>query len=95
MAISAEVGQSLEGIVASIGQTTQLVDEITVASQEQALGITQVNTAVSHIDQVTQKNAITAEGSAGASAKLKSQAQSMQEAVHALVALVNGRHERA
>ncbi len=88
--IATEVGKVLEQIVQSVGKTTNLVGEIAAASQEQAQGIDQVNTAVSQMDKVTQQNAANAEESASASEELSSQAESMNEIVGELVALVGG-----
>jgi methyl-accepting chemotaxis protein len=92
--IAAEVSKILDEIVQSVGKTTDLVSEIAAASQEQAQGIDQVNTAVSQMDKVTQQNAANAEESAGASEELNVQAESMQEVVSELVALVGGAHGR-
>jgi methyl-accepting chemotaxis protein len=88
--IAAEVGKVLDEIVQSIGKTTNLVGEIAAASQEQAQGIDQVNTSVSQMDKVTQQNAANAEESASASEELSNQAESMNEIVGELIALVGG-----
>ena len=88
--IATEVSRVLEEIVQSVGKTTDLVSEIAAASQEQAQGIDQVNTAVSQMDKVTQQNAANAEESASASEELSAQAESMQEIVGQLVAMVGG-----
>jgi methyl-accepting chemotaxis protein len=88
--IASEVSKVLEEIVQSVGKTTDLVSEIAAASQEQAQGIDQVNTAVSQMDKVTQQNAANAEESASASEELSAQAESMQEIVGQLVAMVGG-----
>ncbi|NLW85089.1 MAG: hypothetical protein GXY41_11910 [Phycisphaerae bacterium] len=88
--ISNEVSSSLEGIVAGIAKTTDLVGEIAAASAEQAQGIDLVNTAVAHMDKVTQQNAANAEQSASASEELNAQAESMNAIVEELVALVDG-----
>ena len=71
-------------------KTTDLVGEIAAASQEQAQGIDQVNTAMAQMDKVTQQNAANAEESASASEELSAQAESMNEVVGELVALVGG-----
>jgi methyl-accepting chemotaxis protein len=92
--ISVEVGKVLTDIVASIGKTTDLVAEIAAASQEQARGVDQVNTAVSQMDKVTQQNAANAEESASASEELSAQAASMKEIVGELVVLVGGSNAR-
>jgi methyl-accepting chemotaxis protein len=89
--IATEVGKVLEEIVSGIGKTTELVSEIAAASQEQAQGIDQVNTAVAQMDKVTQQNAANAEESASASEELSAQAASMNEVVNELIALVGGR----
>lgn len=88
--IATEVGKVLEEIVQGIGKTTDLVSEIAAASQEQAQGIDQVNTAVAQMDKVTQQNAANAEESASASEELTAQAESMNEVVNQLVAMVGG-----
>ena len=88
--IATEVGKVLDEIVQSVSKTTDLVSEIAAASQEQAQGIDQVNTAVSQMDKVTQQNAANAEESASASEELSAQAESMQEVVGQLVAMVGG-----
>jgi len=88
--IATEVGKVLEEIVQGVGKTTDLISEIAAASQEQAQGIDQVNTAVAQMDKVTQQNAANAEESASASEELSSQAESMNDIVGELIALVGG-----
>ncbi len=88
--IATEVGKVLDEIVQGVGKTTDLVSEIAAASQEQAQGIDQVNTAVAQMDKVTQQNAANAEESASASEELSSQAESMNDIVGELIALVGG-----
>jgi methyl-accepting chemotaxis protein len=88
--IATEVGKVLDEIVQSVSKTTDLVGEIAAASQEQSQGIDQVNTAVAQMDKVTQQNAANAEESASASEELSSQAESMNQIVGDLVALVGG-----
>jgi len=68
----------------------QLVDEIALASEEQSQGITQVNTAVTEMDKVTQSTAASAEESAAASEELNAQAEQMKVYVGDLVAVVGG-----
>jgi methyl-accepting chemotaxis protein len=92
--IATEVGKVLDEIVQSVSKTTDLVSEIAAASQEQAQGIDQVNTAIAQMDKVTQQNAANAEESASASEELSSQAESMNQIVGELVALVGGAASR-
>jgi methyl-accepting chemotaxis protein len=68
----------------------QLVDEIATASEEQAQGIGQVNTAMAEMDKMTQSAAASAEESASASEELNSQAEQMKGYVHDLVNVVGG-----
>ncbi len=69
-----KVEGSLKGIVANVKKVTDLVHEISHASQEQSEGVAQVGKAISQMDQVTQQNAGSAEETASASEELSSQA---------------------
>jgi methyl-accepting chemotaxis protein len=75
------------------GKIAQLVDEIATASQEQANGISQVNTAVAEMDRVTQRTAANAEESASAAEEMNAQAQQMRSYVEDLAAVVGGSME--
>ena len=70
------------------GKIGQLVDEIATASQEQAHGIGQVNTAVAEMDKVTQATAANAEESASAAEEMNAHAQQMRVFVEELATLV-------
>ena len=72
------------------GKVAALVDEIAIASNEQAQGIEQVNLAVADMDKVVQSAAATAEESASASEEMNAQAEQMREFVGNLVTLVHG-----
>jgi len=88
--ISAKVASALSDIVTKARQVDELVSEVAGASREQSQGITQINTAVSQMDKVTQSNAANAEESAAAAQELNAQAEAMKEAVRDLLHLVNG-----
>ncbi|MCD8138482.1 MAG: methyl-accepting chemotaxis protein [Planctomycetaceae bacterium] len=68
----------------------RLVQEITAATNEQAQGVDQVNTAVAQMDKVTQSNAATAEQSAGAASELSQQSIDLNDLVSDLAGLVYG-----
>ncbi len=68
----------------------ELIEEISIASQEQARGTDQVNTAVSEMDKVTQQNAANAEESAASSQELREQSEQMKGFVKELIAIVGG-----
>ncbi len=68
----------------------QLIGEITSASAEQSRGIEQLNVALSQMDQVTQTTAANSEETAGASARMREQAEHMARVVMDLCALMDG-----
>jgi methyl-accepting chemotaxis protein len=65
-----------------------LIDEVAIASSEQANGIKQINTAVARIDQLTQENAANAEQSASSSAQLSAQAGHLTQVIQDVITLV-------
>ena len=71
--------QALQKVVQEITKATDLVAEIAAASQEQALGISEVGNGLEQIDTVTQQNAANAEQTAAAAEELSSQALGLQE----------------
>ncbi len=88
--VAGEVGKALGAIVGDVTKVTNLIDGISKASEEQAQGVDQVNTAVSQMDKVTQQNAAGAEESASAAEELSAQAQTVKGMVNELVAVVGG-----
>jgi len=77
----AEAGKTMDEIVMSIQRVTDIMGEITAASQEQTAGIEQVNQAITQMDQVTQQNASLVEEAAAAAASLQDQATDVSRAV--------------
>ena len=76
-----EAGATMTEVVSSIKRVTDIVAEISAASNEQSLGVSQVGEAVTQMDQVTQQNAALVEEMAAAAISLKSQAQELVETV--------------
>jgi len=72
-----EAGGTMQGIVDGVHRVSDIIQEITRASAEQASGIGQVNTSVSELDQMTQQNAALVEQSAAAAESLKDQARQL------------------
>ncbi|MDP3854692.1 methyl-accepting chemotaxis protein [Phenylobacterium sp.] len=70
----AETGKALERIVIQVAEINGIVAEIAASAHEQATGLQQVNTAVNHMDQVTQQNAAMVEQSTAASHSLSREA---------------------
>ena len=85
---AAEVKEILGRIVEGVKQVSSLAREITVASDEQVLGVSQINLAVSDVDQVTQASAAIAEEAASASEELSGQAKELNGLVQALAEIV-------
>lgn len=69
-----ESGDELKNIVTSVSQLTDIVGQIAVATDEQAIGIEQINQALVHMDSVTQQNAALVEEAAGTSRSMSDQA---------------------
>ncbi|MFC3459061.1 methyl-accepting chemotaxis protein [Massilia haematophila] len=74
-------GATMEQVVESIRRVTDIMAEITHASQEQTGGIEQVNAAIGQMDQVTQQNAALVEESAAAAASMQDQAAKLAQVV--------------
>lgn len=71
-------GETLSEIVESVKRVTDFVTEIATASQEQLLGVSQVNQAVTRMDHLTQANASQTEQMAGTSAAVLSQVRQLE-----------------
>jgi methyl-accepting chemotaxis protein len=71
-------GKKLDELVPAIKKTAELVQEVAAASREQSSGVTQINTAMSQVDQVTQRNASSAEELSSTAEELASQAEALQ-----------------
>jgi len=79
-----EAGNTMQEVVASIRRVTDIMGEISAASTEQSLGVTQVGDAVTQMDQVTQQNAALVEEMAAAASSLKTQAEELLNTVNVL-----------
>ena len=76
-----QAGQTMGEIVGAIQRVSDIVAEISSASQAQSSGISQVGNAVGQMDQATQQNAALVEESAAAAESLQGQAQQLVQAV--------------
>ena len=77
----ADAGQRMQGIVGGVENVSHLMREISAASQEQSIGIEQINQTVVQMDQATQQNAALVEEATAAARELQSQAGTLTEAV--------------
>ena len=74
-------GRTMKEVVSQVAQASDVFAQISAAADEQTKGISQVNEAVTQLDQVTQQNAALVEESAAASDSLSVQAQKLVESV--------------
>lgn len=79
--LAAAAGQTMRQIVGSSRQVADIVNEITIASQEQSIGILQANTAITEMDRATQHNAAFVEQSAVTAENLQQQARNLRRAI--------------
>ncbi|MFT3858571.1 MAG: methyl-accepting chemotaxis protein [Aquabacterium sp.] len=80
-ALAGETGQSIERLVEQVCKVSQFMSDIATGSEQQQLGITQVNQAVSQLDQTTQQNAALVEEASAAASSLSDQAARLTQAV--------------
>ncbi|MFS2117465.1 methyl-accepting chemotaxis protein, partial [Herbaspirillum frisingense] len=80
-----QAGATMTEVVASVRRVTDIVGEISSASQEQSAGIAEVGRAITQMDEGTQQNAALVEQAAAA-------AQSLQDQAATLAGLVGGFH---
>ncbi|WP_394788171.1 methyl-accepting chemotaxis protein [Rhodoferax sp.] len=76
-----DAGRTIDEVVASVKEVGALIRQITHATQEQSLGISQVNEAVTHLDTVTQHNAALVEQSAASAEGLSESSLMLARAV--------------
>jgi len=76
-----EAGATMDKVVSSISNVTDIMGEITAASAEQTSGIEQINIAVTQMDEVTQQNAALVEQAAAAAGSLQDQAVTLANLV--------------
>ncbi|MDF2532920.1 MAG: methyl-accepting chemotaxis protein, partial [Clostridia bacterium] len=79
--IARETADALNNIVDGVAKVANLVNNIAIASNEQASGIAQINQGVMQVSQVVQTNSATSEESAAASEELSGQADLLREQV--------------
>ncbi|TDQ89895.1 methyl-accepting chemotaxis protein [Paraburkholderia silvatlantica] len=76
-------GTTMEEILQAVRRVTDIMGEISAASEEQSGGIEQVNRAVTQMDTVTQQNAALVEQAAAAAASLEEQTRQLQNVLGA------------
>ncbi|WP_306423330.1 methyl-accepting chemotaxis protein [Xanthomonas oryzae pv. oryzicola] len=76
-----QAGKTMADVVASVQRVTDIMGEISAASQEQSAGIEQVNLTVTQMDQATQQNATLVEEATAAARAMEEQAGQLSDAV--------------
>ena len=76
-----QAGATMQDVVGSVQRLSAIIGDITDASEEQRVGIEQVNEAISQMDQVTQQNAALVEQAAAAANAMQDQAAQLSQAV--------------
>jgi methyl-accepting chemotaxis protein len=77
--LAERAGTLLDEIVPSTKKAADLVQEITAASEEQNIGVGQINTAMSQMNQITQQNAAAAEELAATAEEMSGQSDNLRQ----------------
>jgi methyl-accepting chemotaxis protein len=77
--LAEKAGKLLDAMVPNIKKTSDLVQEITAASEEQSSGVGQINAAVGQLSQTTQQNASSSEELAATAEEMSGQAEQLQQ----------------
>lgn len=88
--IAKDVQESISQIDDQSKKVSELLDEISVATDEQAQGVSQINKAISQMEAVLASNAQTAEESASASKALYAQTITLNDIIADLETVVKG-----
>jgi methyl-accepting chemotaxis protein len=79
--LAERAGTLLTEMVPNIKRTSDLVQEITAASEEQSVGVGQINAAVGQLNDATQQNAASSEELAATAEEMSSQAEQLQQTI--------------
>jgi aerotaxis receptor len=77
-----EAGEAIDDVVTSVQLVVDIMNGSATASQEQSVGIAQINEAVSQMDEMTQQNAALVEQSAAAAESLQQEAAKLDQLVN-------------
>ena len=76
--LKTESDSNLNGILQSVKEVSEVMENIKVASQEQAEGVDQINKAIADMDRITQENSALVEENATASQHMAEEAENLQ-----------------
>lgn len=80
-ALVGEAGATMHELADAVARVRTIIAEISLASEQQSIGIEQVNASVAHMEQAMQRNAALAEEAAAAAASLEDQSRRLDKAV--------------
>lgn len=89
--IAQECEETFNEILKNINSVSQMIAEVSNASYEQAMGVTEINKAMAQLDQVTQLNTVNANSSAQSAVSLETQANRLNALVNELLLTLNGK----
>ncbi|CAE6858475.1 hypothetical protein R69927_02477 [Paraburkholderia domus] len=81
-ALVEKAGGTMHSLVDAVRRVTDIISEISAASEEQSRGIEQVNVAIAQMDETTQQNAAMVEEAAAAAQSMQEQAQLLRDVVN-------------
>ena len=76
--LKTESDSNLNGILQSVKEVSEVMENIKVASQEQAEGVDQINRTINDMDRITQENSALVKQNAAASHHMAEEADNMQ-----------------
>ncbi|MDB5908209.1 MAG: hypothetical protein JWP34_2323 [Massilia sp.] len=79
--LAGQAGATMDEVAASVQQVSNIMAQITHASEEQRAGIEEVNQAIVNIDEATQRNAALVEKAASAAQGMRTQAAALTDSV--------------
>jgi len=79
--IAEQTSKSLKEIVSGINESSNFIEKIARASEEQSVGISQINTGIDQVAQVVHQNTATAQQSAATSEQMSGQSDMLQQLI--------------
>lgn len=76
-----QAGNTMEEIVASVKRVSDIMTEISAASQEQSAGIQEIGYAIGQMDEMTQQNSALVEQAAAAAESMHEQAENLNQSL--------------
>ncbi len=92
--IASDIESRFTAISEAADRIVKMAEEISTATNEQAIGMDQINISIAQIDRITQENARNADDSAAASVSLNERAESLMHTVGELGAVLGRKMER-